>query len=73
MLLATHARTHAHTHAQKAFKDGLDKFKLYIYKYFTYQGKIISHHKYLTELETCYISKLNLDTFRILVLLLSII
>ena len=35
---------------QKAFvKYGLDKFKLYIYEYFTYESKIISH-KSLTEL-----------------------
>lgn len=47
---------------QKAFvKYGLDKFKLYIYEYFTYESKIISH-KSLTELETSYISKFDFDT-----------
>ena len=47
---------------QKAFvKYGLDKFKLYIYEYFTYESKIISH-KSLTELETSYLSKFKLET-----------
>jgi predicted GIY-YIG superfamily endonuclease len=47
---------------QKAFvKYGLDKFKLYIYEYFTYESKIISH-KSLTELETSYISKFDFYT-----------
>lgn len=47
---------------QKAFvKYGLGKFKLYIYEYFTYESKIISH-KSLTELETSYISKFDFDT-----------
>lgn len=47
---------------QKAFvKYGLDKFKLYIYEYFTYESKIISH-KSLTELETSYISKFPFET-----------
>lgn len=46
---------------QKAFvKYGLDKFKLYIYEYFTYESKIISH-KSLTELETSYISKFDFE------------
>ena len=41
---------------QKAFvKYGLDKFKICIYEYFTYESKIISH-KSLTELETSYLS-----------------
>ena len=48
--------------AQKAFiKYGIDKFKLYIYEYFTYESKIISH-KLLTELETSYISKFYFNT-----------
>lgn len=47
---------------QKAFiKYGLDKFKLCIYEYFTYESKIISH-KSLTELETSYISKFDFGT-----------
>ena len=47
---------------QKAFvKYGLDKFKIYIYEYFTYESKIISH-KSLTELETNYLSKFDFDT-----------
>jgi len=47
---------------QKAFvKYGIDKFKLYIYEYFTYESKIISH-KSLTELETSYISKFDFNT-----------
>lgn len=47
---------------QKAFvKYGIDKFKLYIYEYFTYESKIISH-KSLTELETSYILKFDFNT-----------
>lgn len=47
---------------QKVFvKYGLDKFKFYIYEYFIYESKIISH-KSLTELETNYISKFDFDT-----------
>lgn len=47
---------------QKAFnKYGLDKFNFCIYEYFTYKSKIISH-KSLTDLETSYIKKFDLDT-----------
>ena len=47
---------------QKAFvKYGLDKFKIHIYEYFSYESKIISH-KSLTELETSYLSKFDFDT-----------
>ncbi len=47
---------------QKAFvKYGFYKFKLYIFEYFTYESKIVSH-KSLTELETSYISKFDFDT-----------
>jgi group I intron endonuclease len=46
---------------QKAFnKYGLDKFNFCVYEYFTYDSKIISH-KSLTDLETSYIKKFNLD------------
>ena len=47
---------------QNAFtKYGLDKFNFCVYEYFTYQSKVISH-KSLTDLETSYIKKFNLDT-----------
>jgi len=47
---------------KKAFvKDGLDKFKIYIYEYFIYENRIVIH-KSLIELETSYISKFNLTT-----------
>jgi group I intron endonuclease len=47
---------------QKAFnKYGLDKFNFCVYEYFTYISKVISH-KSLTDLETSYIKKFNLDT-----------
>nr|AVD96812.1 GIY-YIG homing endonuclease [Ophiostoma novo-ulmi subsp. novo-ulmi] len=47
---------------QAAFdKYGLDKFNWIIYKYFTYESKIISH-KSLTELETYYISIFDFNT-----------
>lgn len=56
-------RNNSNAALQKAFiKYGVDKFKLYIYEYFTYAcfaGRIISH-KSLTELETTYISKFDL-------------
>ena len=38
-----------------------DKFKFCIYKYFTFESKIISS-KALTDLETSYISKFNFNT-----------
>ncbi len=40
---------------------GLDKFKLCVYKYFTYYCKVISN-KAFTDLETNYISKYPLDS-----------
>lgn len=47
---------------QNAFiKYGLDKFNFCVYEYFTYKSKVISH-KSLTDLETSYIKKFNLDT-----------
>jgi group I intron endonuclease len=47
---------------QKAFnKYGLDKFNFCVYEYFTYKSKNISH-KSLTDLETSYIKKFDLDT-----------
>lgn len=47
---------------QKAFvKYGLANFNVYIYEYFTYESRIISH-KSLTELETSYISKFNFNS-----------
>jgi len=55
-------RNNSNVALQKAFiKYGFDKFKIYIYEYFTYQSKIISH-KSLTELETSYIAKFSLAT-----------
>jgi hypothetical protein len=45
---------------QKAFvKYGFGKFKFCIYEYFSYESRIISH-KYLTELETSYLSKFKI-------------
>ena len=38
----------------------MNKFKIYIYEYFTYESKIISHQA-LTELETSYIKRFNFD------------
>jgi group I intron endonuclease len=47
---------------QNAFnKYGIDKFNFCVYEYFTYQSKVISH-KSLTDLETSYIKKFDLDT-----------
>jgi len=48
-------KNNSNTALQKAFiKYGFDMFKIYIYEYFTYESRIISH-KSLTELETSYI------------------
>ena len=47
---------------QKAFvKYGFAKFKFCIYEYFSQDSRIISY-KYLTELETSYLSKFKLET-----------
>lgn len=42
-------------------KHGLDKFKFYIYEYFSYDSKLISD-KALTDLETSYIQKFDFKT-----------
>lgn len=41
-------------------KYGLDKFNFYVYEYFTYHNKMISH-KGLTDLETSYMKKYLID------------
>jgi len=54
------SKNNSNAFLQKAFvKYGFGKFKLCIYEYFSYESRIISH-KYLTELETSYLSKFKI-------------